>query len=153
MMADTPRESLFEWDDRKREAAILLAQGYLIKETAKAVGVNEKTIDRWKRDTEFSQEVDRLSLMLDVAARAERVRIAIRAVRSKTKGSVVRTRKDLLDWLKYVQSETDGVKLDLTALLDARTQVAGSRQTGTVEPGKGDSGATAEPSTSAKTTG
>ncbi len=152
-MADVPRESLFEWDDRKREAAILLSQAYLIKEVAKAVGVSEKTIDRWKRDIEFQQEVDRLSLMLDIAGRAERIRIVIRVVRQKTKGKTVRTRKDLLEWLKFAQSETDGVKLDLTSLLDAHTQVAGGGQTGTAEPGKGDGDAAAKPASGSKATG
>ena len=61
---------------------------------------------------EFSAEVDRLSLMVDIAGRAERLRIAMRLVRAKG----YQSDRDLLDWLKYAQSETDGVKLDLTKL-------------------------------------
>lgn len=124
--------SSFEWDEKKSNAAILLSQGHLIKEVAKASGVNEKTIDRWKRDMEFSKEVDRLSLMLDVAGRAERLRIAMRMVRKMMKKRNP-TKKDLLDWLKYAQGETDGVKLDLTALLEVNTSLAGSGQDGTGE--------------------
>lgn len=61
-------------------------------------------------------EVDRLSLMVDVSSRAERLRITMRAVRQKTPGNKILTDKDLLDWLKFAQSETDGLKLDLAKL-------------------------------------
>ena len=60
--------------------------------------------------------MDRLSLMVGVSSRAERLRLAIRVVRAKTNGDVPETEKDLLDWLKFAQSETDGIKLDLTKL-------------------------------------
>jgi hypothetical protein len=122
--------SSFEWDEKKSNAAMLLAQGFLIKEVAKSVKVNEKTIDRWKGDMEFAKEVDRLSLMLDIAGRAERLRIAMRMARRAMKKKTP-TRRDLLDWLKFAQGETDGVKLDLTPLLDATTPVAGSGPDGT----------------------
>jgi len=130
---DVPRVSLFEWDDQKREAASLLAQGHLIKEVAKSVGVNEKTIDRWKRDIDFAGEVDRLSLILDVAGRAERLRIARRVIREKTRGKTVRTRKDILLWLEFVQSETTGAKLEIggrlnvEGLTEALEKIYGSR--------------------------
>ncbi len=64
---------------------------------------------------EFAAEVDRLSVMIGIASRAERLRFAMRVVRQKTKGNI-ETDKDLLDWLKFAQSETDGVKLDLPKL-------------------------------------
>jgi hypothetical protein len=121
--------SSFEWNEKKTNAAILLAQGYLIKEVAKSVDVNEKTIDRWKGDIEFSKEVDRLSLMLDISSRAERMRIAMRMVRKALKKKTP-TRRDLLEWLKFAQGETDGIKLDLTSLLDAHAPLAGSGQDG-----------------------
>lgn len=35
------------------------------------------------------------------------------------------TEKDLLDWLKYMQGETDGIKLDFTELLNAVTENGG----------------------------
>lgn len=122
--------SSFEWDEKKSNAAILLSQGHLIKEVAKVSGVNEKTIDRWKRDIEFAKEVDRLSVMVDISGRAERLRIAMRMVRKAMKKKNP-TKKDLLDWLKYAQGETDGVKLDLTSLLETGTSLAGSGSDGT----------------------
>lgn len=53
--------------------------------------------------------------MIGIASRAERLRFAMRVVRQKTKGTI-ETDKDLLDWLKFAQSETEGVKLDLSKL-------------------------------------
>ena len=129
-MSDVSRESRWKWDRKKVDAAILLAQGYLIKETAKTVGVSIKSITRWKQDDIFGAEVDRLSLMMGIASRAERLRIAQRVVREKMKDEKIETDKDLLDWLKFSQSETDGIKLDLTTLLDHATPVAGSGSDG-----------------------
>jgi hypothetical protein len=36
-----------------------------------------------------------------------------------TRNAKIDTTRDVLDWLKYAQSETDGVKLDLASLLAA----------------------------------
>lgn len=122
--------SSFEWNDKRSKAAILLAEGHLIDEVAEAVSVSSRTIDRWKSDIEFSAEVDRLSLMVGIASKAERLRIAKRTVRLLAKRQMP-THKDILEWLKYAQGETDGVKLDLTSLVDSIQSVAGRGQTGT----------------------
>jgi len=37
--------------------------------------------------------------------------MAMRAVKAKTKDGIPQSDKDVLDWLKYVQSETTGIKL------------------------------------------
>ena len=116
----------FKWKDKNSNAAILLSLGYTVEEVAKKAGVKARTIYRWKNDTEFSEEVDRLSLMTDISGRAERLRIAKRMIRHKGYDS----KKDLLDWLKYAQGETDGVKLDLAAFAEAAASMADSRQDG-----------------------
>lgn len=109
----------FEWNNKTTEAAFLLAQGYTTEETAKKIKVSDRTIYRWKNHDDFLAEIDRLSLMIDVAGRAERLRVARRVIRQKiTENGVYLTDKDLLDWLKFTQSETDGVKLDLAALAE-----------------------------------
>jgi transposase-like protein len=109
----------FFWTPKRSKAAELLAEGQSAPEVAKKIGVNEKTIDRWRKDARFTKEVDRLSLMIDIACRAVRMRIAQRFVRQKTEGEKIESDRDLLDWLKYAQSETDGIKLGLTEdLLD-----------------------------------
>lgn len=70
---------------------------------------------------EFSAEVDRLSLMVGIASRAERLRIAKRVIRQMVRDdNYVWTEKDLLDWLKFAQGETDGVKLDMAAIAEAQ---------------------------------
>jgi len=98
----------FEWTRKRSNVAVLLARGYTQAEAASDVGVGERTIRRWLDNVEFSAEVDRLSVMVDLANRAERVRLAQRIVRRLGE----QTNRDLLDWLKFVQSETDGAKID-----------------------------------------
>lgn len=116
----------FKWSEKSTQAAILLSQGQTQQYAATECEVNEKTIRRWLMDIDFSAEVDRLSLMVGIASRAERLRLAMRVVRQKTEGEID-TDKDLLDWLKFAQSETDGIKLDLTAISEAAASVAESR--------------------------
>ena len=118
--------SQFKWTRNRECAALALAQGDTIAEAAEKSGVTSRTINRWKNNIEFMAEVDRLSHMVSVASRAERLRIAMRVVRQRMKGEQIETDKDVLDWLKYAQSETDGAKLDLTALYEAATQMAES---------------------------
>jgi hypothetical protein len=116
--------SVFKWNKKKSEVAVLLADGFTVADTAIKTGVVDRTIYRWKNNIEFQSEVDRLSLMVGIANKGERLRLAksiIRELISKSRP----TQKDLLEWVKYAQSETDGVKLDLATLLDAATSVAG----------------------------
>lgn len=115
----------FKWTRKREQAALLLAQGYTEAETSEQVGVTDRTVRYWKADLEFSAEVDRLSLMVNVASRAERLRIAMRAVRQKiAEDDTLSTGKDLLDWLKFAQSETDGTKLDLAVIFEAMEKSA-----------------------------
>lgn len=120
----------FQWTKKKGRTALLLAEGYKNNEVAQEVGLSERTIYRWKNNPEFSAEIDRLTHMVGIASRAERLRIAMQVVRSKIQYSLPATEKDLLDWLKYAQSETDGARLDLTSLLEAVAQVARGGSTG-----------------------
>ena len=110
----------FKWS-KKRDAAVLaLAEGRRIVDVADEVGVASRTIDYWLANPEFRAERDRLSVIAGIANRASRLRVAMRVIRSQdAEADEPKTRADLLDWLKYVQSETDGVRLDLTATLAA----------------------------------
>lgn len=110
----------FEWTTKRETAAMALARGDTHAQAALAAGVAERTIRYWLDVPEFAAEVDRLSLMIGIASRAERLRIANRVIRQMVKDNeTIPTNKDLLEWLKYGQTETDGVKLDLLGLLDA----------------------------------
>lgn len=101
-----------------------LANGHTESEAADIANVSRASITRWKRNIEFMAEVDRLSLMVGIASRAERLRIAQRIARQRVKDEAVLSEKDLLDWLKFAQSETDGIKLDLATLIEASSSVA-----------------------------
>src|SRR5688572_10081550 len=102
----------FHWSSKRHKAALSLAGGQSQQAVAEVIGVCRKTICNWLCVTAFAAEVDRLSCMIDVSSRAERLRMAMRAVRQKVRADgTVETDKDVLDWLKYVQSETTGIKL------------------------------------------
>ena len=117
----------FRWSPQKSDAALKLAEGLTKREVAELASVSEQTIYNWLNQPEFSEEVDRLSLMIGVANRAERLRIANRVIREKMRNDEIKTDKDILDWIKFAQSETDGVKLGLTETLTAAAaSVAGS---------------------------
>jgi predicted transcriptional regulator len=110
---------LIEWTDSRTKAAYALARGYSKTYAAEQAGVTRCTIYNWLDDPEFSMEVDRLTLMVDVAGRAERLREAMRILRARRlEDGSLQTEKDTLDWMKYVQSETDGAKIDLSKLAE-----------------------------------
>lgn len=99
---------------------MLLAEGYTFQQVAEKIGKTDRTIYRWMNDIEFSAEVDRLSLMVGIASKAERLRLVKRVIRQKSlSDTFLISDKDVLDWLKFAQSETDGIKLDIASLLAA----------------------------------
>lgn len=111
--------SAFRWNPRRSKAAMRLALGETQASVAAKIGVDERTVRRWLADAAFAAEVDRLSLMSDIAGRAKRVRIAKRVARQRVReDGFVESNKDILDWLKFAQSETNGIQLDLTALAE-----------------------------------
>lgn len=125
----------FEWNRKRSDAALALSFGKTNREVAEEVKVNERSIYRWLNEPEFAAEVDRLTLMTGIAGKAERLRIAKRMIKDMIAKDKP-TEKDLLDWIKYAQSETDGVKLnlfgELTAVLAANASMAGSGQAGSI---------------------
>src|SRR5262245_39368052 len=108
--------SEFEWTEERSKAAMMLAEGHTQAEVSEECKITDRTIRNWLNDERFAAEVDRLSLMIGVANRAERLRLANRVIRQKISGNEISTDKDVLDWIKFAQSETDGIKLDLTRL-------------------------------------
>lgn len=119
----------FHWTPKRTKAALALAEGQSQQAVADEIGVCRKTICNWLCVTAFAAEVDRLSCMIDVASRAERLRIVMRVVRQKVRADgTPETEKDLLDWLKFAQSETTGIKLGFSrgelAELDAQIDAA-----------------------------
>lgn len=106
--------SPFEWTEKRELAALSLAKGEPYRVAADTAGVSERTLFRWMKHPEFSLEVDRMSCMIETANRAHRLRVVNRVIRQMVKDDEpIVTTKDLLDWLKYAQSETDGLRLGL----------------------------------------
>jgi hypothetical protein len=100
----------FHRSAKRKKAALALAEGQSQQAVAESIGVCRKTICNWLCVTEFLAEVDRLSCMIDVASRAERLRMAMRVVRQRTgEDGTLETDTDVLDWLKFAQSETTGL--------------------------------------------
>ena len=120
-MRDVVNMSSFVWNDSRSRAALGLAEGKTQQQVAEEVDISTRTVQRWLDHAEFSAEVDRLSLMIGIASRAARLRLAQRVVRQRTDDDdgTISTKADLLDWLKFAQSETDGVRLDLAKLAAA----------------------------------
>lgn len=114
----------FQWCEKRSAAALLLAEGHTQEQVASALSISDRTIRRWLADTAFKTEVDRLSVMIGIASCAARMRIVHKAVREKMKDGVVESDKDILDWLKYAQSETSGIRLALTSDLLEQLAVA-----------------------------
>ena len=119
----------FKWSAKSNKVALALAEGKTRQEVAIETGVGERTIYRWLADIDFAAEVDRLTLMVDLSSRAERVRVAKRIIKKmQLPDGTLPTSKDALDWLKFLQSETDGIKLDFAALLQLEASVADEGQ-------------------------
>ncbi len=124
----------FRWTKRREQVALLLAQGYNQRETSEQTGISQRTVRRWYSKLEFAMEVDRLTLLTGISTRAERMRIVMQVVRQRVAEAegteFVLSKKDILEWLKFAQSETDGAKLDLSSLFEdlaAQTEIDSER--------------------------
>ncbi len=123
----------FRWTRRREKVAVALAQGYTQREAAETAKVSERTVNRWYSKLEFAMEVDRLTLLTGISTRAERMRIVMQVVRQriteKEGKEFVESKRDILEWLKLAQSETDGAKLDLAPVFEAlRAQTEADRE-------------------------
>lgn len=118
---------------------MLLAQGYNQREASEQTGISQRTVRRWYSKLEFAMEVDRLTLLTGISTRAERMRIVMQVVRQRVLeaegNEFVLSKKDILEWLKFAQSETDGAKLDLSAVFAALGAQTGSDEEGGAEDG------------------
>lgn len=119
-MTDFLKSARFEWNENRSRAAIGLADGKTQQQVADECAISRRTITNWLSHPDFAAEVDRLSVMTHIASSAERLRIAKRVVRQMVKDDKnIKTEKDLLDWLKFAQSETDGISAGLAKLAAA----------------------------------
>src|SRR5688500_18868681 len=107
MTNDIRKSSVFQWTPARQTAALALAAGKTQREAAHEAEVTDRSIRSWLNDPEFAAEVDRLTVLTGIASRAERLRISKRIIRQMVKDDQkIKTDKDVLDWLKYAQTET-----------------------------------------------
>lgn len=127
-MSDEIREnSAFQWSPARRAACAALAEGRTQKEAAQLAEVTDRSIRSWLQDPEFSAEVDRLTVLTGISLRAERLRIIKRVIRQSVKDDQkIKTEKDLLDWLKHAQSETNGTDILEQLVASLTTSTAAS---------------------------
>ena len=106
-----------KWTKKKNAFVEMAAEGEKIVDIARKLDMSIHTAYHWNENPVIREEINRLSLMFGIASKAERVRIAKRVVRQKLLGDHVRTKKDILDWLKYVAKETEDVHLHFADLI------------------------------------
>lgn len=111
-MSNVTEMSPFEWNESRSRAAMGLAEGKTQQQVADESDITKRTVQRWLEHPEFAAEVDRLTLLTGISLRSERLRIIKRIIRQSVKDEQkIKTDKDVLDWLKYAQSETNGTDL------------------------------------------
>lgn len=72
----------FQWTPKRLKAAALLATGeYVLKQVARKLGLNIRTLDRWKAEPEFKAKVQEFAA--EVADLTERFAVASRVRRVK----------------------------------------------------------------------
>jgi hypothetical protein len=107
-MKETARKQKgFEWDERKQKAAEAIAKGdRSVKEILAEFKITEAMFYRWKKHPEFQRKIDEIIQDIDIAQKSERIRIAKKVIRQKMEQDAHNlSKKDLLDWLKYVGEE------------------------------------------------
>ena len=107
-----PKMSPFEWNETRSRVAVGLAEGKTQQHVADESDISKRTVQRWLDHPEFAAEVDRLTLLTGISLRAERLRIVKRVIHQSVKDDQkIKTTKDILEWLKHAQSETNGTDL------------------------------------------
>lgn len=107
-MAENGRKKTkFVWDDVKLKVAEAIAKGdRSLNEILTECGVSERTVYRWKKHPEFQRKVDEIIQDIDIAQKAERIKIAKKVIKQKLEHDKNKlSNKDILDWLKYVGEE------------------------------------------------
>jgi len=104
-----------DWNGPAAEIVTYLAAGYSDTDLQRKMGVSRMTTWRLRQVPEFAEELDKLTLVSGISARAERMRLAMRVVRKLEKDAFEKNKigDTLLDWVKFAQSETDGAQLSL----------------------------------------
>lgn len=92
----------FEWNDNRYRAAKLLSEGVETQQhIADDVGVNEKTLRRWKDHKVFMEYVDKLTLDNELASRAGLLRAMYKGASLK-EDNIKEDKSTHLDYMKGI---------------------------------------------------
>jgi transposase-like protein len=92
----------FVWTPQRKQAAVLIAEGTKnYKDIAFEVGIEDRTLRRWRQSPIFLEEVSRLTLANEKATREGLLRIAYNAIETKM-GKLEEDKSTLLDWTKFI---------------------------------------------------
>lgn len=69
--------------------------------------ISDRTLRRWAEHPEFQKKVDEIIADIDIAQKAEHIKIAKKVIQAKMKDVDPEkwTKKDLLEWLQYIGEE------------------------------------------------
>ena len=92
----------FKWNENRYEAAKKLSAGIETNgDIAKAAGINDRTLRRWKEDKEFMSYVDKLTLENELASRAGMLRALYRGAGIK-EDNIKEDKSTHLDYMKGI---------------------------------------------------
>ena len=92
----------FIWTPQRKKAALLISEGTKnYEEIAFEVGVEDRTLRRWRQSEVFLEEVSRLTLANEKATREGLLRLAYKAIEEKI-GRVADDRSTVLEWSKFI---------------------------------------------------
>ena len=97
----------FNPSQNQEKAIISLGGGDKPEKAADIAGVSERTIYRWLENPEFKAMVDEITVKSELATVGGRLRVAYRVAQGRMLNSIPKSDKDLLDWLKYIQTEME----------------------------------------------
>lgn len=117
----------FEWDDKRDQAAIMLAESRSKSDICEELGINRTTLYNWEKNEEFSKEVDRLALMYGLASKSHRLKLLNKAIQQmiEENGKIDLSGVTFLDLIKEARMQTEGLRLDIFNQIAAFTAETG----------------------------
>lgn len=107
MSEKVSKKAVFVWDEVKQKVAEAIAKGdRSVKDILTEFKITDRVYYTWKKHPEFQRKIDEILQDIDIAQKSERIKIAKKVIRQKLENDAKDlSKKDLLDWLKYVGEE------------------------------------------------
>lgn len=114
----------FVWTPQRKQAALLISEGTKnYEDIAFEVGVEDRTLRRWRQSEVFTEEVSRLTLANEKATKEGLLRLSYKAIEEKI-GNLKDDKNTALDWAKFI-SDLQGhtkQKIELDANMKHSTE-------------------------------